>query len=161
MVIGNKKSVGFKIIKNNPEENIHLYIDSKLISNEWAYLPTYNGLLEDFVLKIKSNHYKNKALKDLSNEESLLKINSERNSNEHQYFQQLLTLDETIDQYQIFMVESEVYINITWKCWSDSNCNKDHKLNEIYSTTINKNELVKTLELTIKEIKILLSKQLI
>lgn len=71
---------------------------------------------------------------------------------DNEYFKHLIRIDETIDQYFIFVVSKDDKVKFIWTCWDEHNCPKD-ELRKIHSVTISKYELNKTIDeyLTTKE----------
>lgn len=142
MKIGKSKHIFYNLDFSNPEKNIRFYLNNQLISNEWVYIPTYIKLLEDFIENIKNNLFNSFDMEQLPAEHRLEKIIKEKESNEKQYFNHLFQLDETIDQYNMFIFQSMNIIDLNWKCWDKNNCNSDHKLNQVYNVLIHKDEVI-------------------
>ncbi|MCE7993617.1 MAG: hypothetical protein HEP71_16655 [Roseivirga sp.] len=156
MIIGNKQYISFEFKKtSSPQEisTINFHLGGKLISGESTYLPTYVVQIENFNQSVVDGRFSNPKLTKLTLEECFNKLVRERNSDEDQYFDHLLLLDETIDKYYIFAFQSNKSISFAWSCWDEHNCNDHHQLNQIYSVQIPTAELNSVLTQLCKELK--------
>lgn len=152
---GNKKHIAFELDKHHSSKemfNLTFYLGGKLISNEVIYAPTYISCLQKLIINFKNNFFYNKKFQGLSYEQIHKTLFEERNSNETQFFKHLLQLDETIDQYNMFIIQNNELVKFIWTCWDKSNCNLDHELNKIYFVEFQIKELLSTLKKLIGEI---------
>ncbi len=147
MIIGNRETISFELSDfTGGLLNINFYLGNRLISDEPIYAPTYRASLEQLLEQLSSGTLKNEHLYGLTPTELVKILESERNSNESQFFRHLLQIDETIDQYSIYVLETNGTTLFSWYCWDEDNCNSEHQLNEIYSTELLTSELILTLE---------------
>ena len=119
MKIGNKNHISFKLSENNSSDqlsNLSFYLGGKLISNELIYIPTYISLLEIFVDDIENERLKNIKFEDLTSKQVFKTLFEEKDSNEPQFFKHLLRIDETIDQYNIFVFQTNETTRFVWAC---------------------------------------------
>ena len=152
MIIGNRETICFEISNfTDGLLNINFYLGNKLISNEPVCTPTYS--FKKTLEQLRNGGFRNELLNGLTTEELVKKIEAERDSNESHFFKHLLQLDETIDQYSIYVLETNGTTHFSWYCWDEHNCNSEHELNEIYSTELPTSELTATLELLTSELK--------
>jgi hypothetical protein len=145
MKIGNKNHISFELMGNNsPNElfNLNFYLGSKLISNESVYMPTYILSFQNVLDDIAKEQFKNIKFTGLSPEQAFVKVLKERDSDEPQFFRHLLQLDETIDQYTIFIFQMNEMIRFVWTCWDKNNCNPEHELNMVYAIQFPTEELI-------------------
>lgn len=154
MKIGNKESILFVLDKKQKNiRGLQFYLGDKLISDENIFIPTYIAVFERFLKSIIAEQFRNVSMEFLLPEQRFKKLNKERDSNEDQFFKHLLHLDETIDQYGIFIFQFNNLINFSWNCWDKHNCNSDHELNKIYTVSITSDELISTINELILELK--------
>ena len=146
MVIGKKETIYF-VLMDDPGEliNIDFYLGQKLISSEPIYTPTYRASMLELIDRIKANDFRNEELFKLSPAETIKVLESERDSNQQQYFKHLLQIDESIDQYYIYAFQNSDEIQLIWNCWDKHNCNSQHQLNKVYSVTMYTSELLSSL----------------
>lgn len=148
MKIGNRNHIAFETTEENLSTdicNLNFYLGGKLISNEDVYVSTYLPRLNEFSNQLSNKQFENVKLEHSSSIERFNTLIKERNSNENQFFKHLLKLDETIDQYKIFVFQTGVETSLVWTCWDEQHCNSDHKLNEIYSVRFSTHELTSTI----------------
>jgi hypothetical protein len=81
-------------------------------------------------------------LDELTPEQRFEKLSNEQDSAESQFFKHLFKLDETIDQYNILVFQSNESTDFIWTYWNEDNCNSEHELNQIYSVCIPTVELI-------------------
>jgi hypothetical protein len=152
MTIGQKKQIAFELdFSDRFQElrNLKFYLGNRLISNESIYVPTYLESFERFTELLINGQFQKGKMKGLTAGQSFERVVNERDSDESQYFNHLLQVDETIDQYIIFVFQSNNFTELVWTCWDEHNCNSDHVLNKVYSTSIKTIELITILnELT-------------
>jgi hypothetical protein len=154
MTIGNRESISFELSNYTDNLlNLNFFLGNKLISNEPVYIPTYSHSFENNLDHLRTGVLKNEQLNGLTPTEIVKKIEDERDSNELQFFNHLLQIDETKDRYSIYVLETNDTTSFHWYCWDEHNCNKEHQLNEIYSTELLTSELTSTLERLISELK--------
>ena len=152
MIIGNRKTISFELLDfTGALLNINFYLGNRLISDQPVYIPTYS--FEKSVEQLRTGGLRNEHLNGLTPTEIVKKIEDERDSNEPQFFRHLLQIDETIDQYSIYLLETNGATRFSWYCWDEHNCNSEHQLNEIYSTELSTSELITTLEQLNSELK--------
>ena len=156
MIIRYRKQIAFGL--NSSEKfqelrKLNFYLGNRLVSNESIYVPSYVAALERFNELLINGQFQKFRTKNLTIEQSFERIINERNSDETQFFNHLFQLDETIDQYTIFVFQSGTLTEFVWTCWDDHNCNSEHKLNEIYSTRINTTELTSILKQMTNQLK--------
>ena len=154
MKIGNKKSILF-VLDNKIQklQGLKFYLGGRLISDENIYIPTYISVFERFLKSIIAEQFQNVTMENLQPEERFKKLIKERDSNEDQFFKHLLHLDETIDQYSIFIFQSNNLTDFTWSCWDKNNCNSNHELNKVYSLSIPIEEVISTINKLILQLK--------
>ena len=145
MVFGHKEKISFDVgLKNLPElSGLIFYLGNKLISDESIYEPVFMHRWDEFLGNLEASKFQNELLNGLTDIELYNKLNIDRESNESQYFKHMLQIDETIDQYKMFVIQVEDSTKFIWTCWDKYHCNADHKLNEIYSADIDTHELTK------------------
>lgn len=154
MKIGNRNHIAFETTEENLSTdfcNLNFYLGGKLISNEDVYVSTYLPRLNEFSNQLSNKQFENVKLEHSSYLERFNTLIKERDANENQFFKHLLKLDETIDQYTIFVFQTGVETSLVWTCWDEQNCNSDHNLDEIYSVRFSTHELISRInELTEK-----------
>lgn len=149
MITGNKETISFELSDfTGGLLNLNFYLGNRLISDEPVYTPTYS--FENFTEQLRTGGLRNEHLNGLNPTEIVKKIEDERDSNEPQFFKHLLQIDETIDQYSIYVLETN---GTTHFSWDEHNCNSEHQLNEIYSTELPTSELISTLERLTSELE--------
>lgn len=156
MKIGNTNHIAFEIIEDHVSEdlcNLNFYLGGKLISNEDVYIPTYLAMINEFSNQLSNKQFENVKLENSSSLERFNTLIKERDANENQFFKHLLKLDETIDQYTIFVFQNGLETSIVWTCWNEQNCNSDHQLNEIYSVRFLTHELISTINQLTEKIR--------
>lgn len=156
MKIGNRNLIAFEIIDENLSKdlwNLNFYLGGKLISNEAVYVPTYLPMFEEFSNQLSNKQFENLKLDHSSSNERFSTLMKERDSNENQFFKHLLQIDETIDQYTIFVFQTELETSLVWTCWDEQNCNSDHKVNEIYSVRFLTEEFISIINQLTEKIK--------
>ena len=156
MTIGHRNQIAFELDsldKFQELRNLNFYLGNRLVSNESIYVPTYVASFERFIELLINGQFQKVRMKDLTIEQSFERIVNERNSDESQFFNHLFQVDETINQYTIFVFQSDTLTEFFWTCWDEHNCNSEHKLNEIYSTSINTTELTSILNELTNELK--------
>jgi hypothetical protein len=154
MIIGNRETISFELSDfTGGLLNINFYLGNRLISDEPIYVPTYCASLEQLLEQLNSGTLKNEHLYGLTPTELVTTLESERNSNESQFFRHLLQIVETIDQYSIYVLETNGTTSFNWYCWDEHNCNSEHQLKEIYSTELPTSDLISTLERLTSELK--------
>jgi len=156
MTIGDKKQILFELNEldsSNELRNLNFFLGGILISNESAYIPTYLASLERFIELLTKAHFANATMDELTAEQRSDKLINERESDEPQFFRHLFQLDETINQYTIFVFQSNQSTDFVWFCWDEHNCNSEHELNQIYSTRISTVELTSWLNKLATELK--------
>lgn len=145
MKIGNRNHIAFETTEENLSTdicNLNFYMGGKLISNENVYIPTYLSMFKEFSNQLSNKQFENVKLEDSSSHERFNTLIKERDANENQFFKHLLKLDETIDQYTIFVFQTGLETSLVWTCWDKQNCNSDHNLDEIYSVRFSTHELI-------------------
>ncbi len=154
MTIGKRESISFEFsINSDCLLNIKFHIGNKLVSNESIYTPTYANAFDKILEQLRTGKFKNENFHALSPTEIIKKIEEERDSNEQQFFKHRLQIDESTDQYSIYILEDCETTTFSWYCWDKNNCNSDHQINEIYTMEIPSSELISILELLIFELK--------
>ena len=148
MIIGNRSHISFELIDSDVLQayvRLDFYLGNKLITNELVYVPTYIASFERFIELLNSGQFEELTLVGLSLEKRFEKLVNERESNESQFFKYLFQIDETTDQYTVFVFSSNDLVHIVWACWDEHNCNEEHQLNKIYSVSFPMKELTLTL----------------
>lgn len=154
MTIGNKNTLAFELLDyTGGLLNLNFYLGTKLISNEPVYTPTYRVSLEKILEQLNSGTLQNERLNGLTSIELVKTLESERFRSKSQFFRHLLQIDETIDQYVIFLRTQDRLTQFSWYCWDKNNCNPEHVLNEIYGATVPTSQLISTLEQLIVELR--------
>lgn len=178
-LIGTKNTFGFEIKPHSDkrfDKDNYCYItiwinNCQLINpDEIIYLPTFKAAVSRLISKLKdrSISFENTRFTDKKDNEifQLLidsktfvdnnpewKLNTENpiigGLDDRVYFKHLITIDESIDQYLIFMIESKNKIRFIWKCQDPINC-EESELDKINSGDIDKIELIETLDRFIK-----------
>lgn len=178
-LIGNKSKFAFDItdcntngIDKDKYRHISIWINNlKLIdSEEIVYLPSFQtsvSLILDRIInesnKFYNSMFENKTDIDIFNLlldsksyiDNLEDWNPETKNpiiggfDDEEYFKHLILIDETIDQYQIFLIKEKDGFKFIWKCWDKDNCT-DRELNEINSGKIEEDELIDILKNFIK-----------
>ena len=157
MKVGNKNHISFELIGDNlPQQqlNLNFYLGNKMISNESVYVPTYILSLQNLIDDIKYERFTNIKFEGTSVEEDFKILLKERDLDETQFFKHLFLLDETIDQYTIFVFQINELIRFVWTCNDEHNCNYDHELNKIYSVQFLAKELISTVNGLINRLNI-------
>ena len=155
MKIGNKNHIAFEIKDENLSEDLwdlNFYLGGKLISNEAVYIPTYLSILGKFSNQLLRKQFENLECESLSSNQRFNKLMKERDYNENQFFKHLLQIDETIDQYMIFVFQIGSETTFIWNCWDKHNCNSEHELKQIYSVKFLTEELLSTINQLIEKI---------
>jgi len=145
MKFGNKNHVAFEIMDMNQSNDLwdlNFYLGGKLISKEAVYISSYCNILQEFKRSLGKNQYESVTLEALSTNECFYKLMEERDVDENQFFNYLFRLDETLDQYVIFVFQSKLETCFIWTCWDQNNCNNYHELNELYSVKTLTSELI-------------------
>jgi len=153
--IGNKNHVSFEFRENNSSKellNLHFYLGSKLISDESIYLPTYILSLQNLLDNLRKEQFENTKFEELPSEQCFKMLLKERDSDKPQFFKHLFQLDETIDQYTIFIFQRNETVRFVWICWDENNCNSDHELNMIYTVQFQIKELISTVNKLMKKL---------
>lgn len=122
MKIGNTNHIAFEVIEQNLSEdlcNLHFYLGGKLISNEDVYIPSYLAMFKEFSNQLSNKQFENLKLENSSSHERFNTLVKERGTNENQFFKHLLKLDETIDQYTIFVFQTGEETSLVWACWNE------------------------------------------
>jgi hypothetical protein len=156
MKIGDKKHIAFEIIDKNPTGDlwhINFYLGGKLISNEAVYIPTYILELERLSNQLLERKFENLKFDGISHANCFNTLIKERDHKEDQFFNHLLQIDETIDQYIIFLFQNTLETAFVWSCWNKFNCNSEHSVNEIYYVQFLTEELVSMINQLINRIK--------
>ncbi|WP_158856385.1 hypothetical protein [Lunatibacter salilacus] len=154
MIIGTRKTVAFELRSiEGGLQNLNFHLGNKLISDEPIYCPTYIASVDQFIARLKIGYYKNENLKSLSPYVIIKNLEAERNSDEPLFFRHLLKLDESIDQYLIYVFERSMLVEIFWYCWDEQRFNSEHELNEVYSITIPTSQLISILVILTSELK--------
>ncbi len=157
MQVGDKNHISFELTGDNPTQellNLNFYLGNKLISNEPVYVPSYTLSLQNLIDDIKRDGFTNKKFKGISVEEDFKILLKERDSDEAQFFKHLFRLDETIDQYTIFVFQTSELIRFVWTCNVEHRCNHDHELHKIYSVQFLAKELISTVNVLIDSLNI-------
>lgn len=157
MKVGDRNHISFESKGNNLQQsltNLNFYLGNKMISNESVYLPTYILSFQNLIYDIKKERFKNIKFERISVEKGFKILLKERNSDETQFFKHLFQLDETIDQYTIFVFQIDELIRFVWNCNVEHNCNSDHELHKIYSVEFLARELISTVNLLIDSLNI-------
>lgn len=147
MKIGNRNHIAFEIIDENLSKdlwNLNFYLGGKLISNKAVYVPTYLSMFKEFLNQLSNKQFENLKFDSSSSNQCFNTLIRERGSNENQFSKHLLQIDETIDQYMIFIFQTKLETSFIWTCWDEQNCNSDHKTNEISSVRFLTEELIST-----------------
>lgn len=132
--------------------NLQLYFNGKLISNEPVYVPSYIHSLSIRASQVSTNHFElHDDLNLLNSDETLFKYLLEVSQFGNRSFS--FSLDETIDQYLIFIAQKGETIRLVWKCWDEVNINEDHQLDKVYGTTISKNDFNNVVKDAITKLK--------
>lgn len=156
MKIGNKNHIAFEF-KNNKQSkglcSINFYLGGKLISDEDVFISSYLMAIEGFLNQVSKGKFENSKFITSYPVNCFNTLTKEKGSNESQYFNHLLQIDETIDQYMIFVLQKGENTVFTWKCWDKNNCNIEHKINQIYSIQFSNNELEITLNALVQKLK--------
>ncbi len=108
MKTGNKNHIAFEIKDENLSKDLwdlNFYLGGKLISNEAVYIPTYLPMFEKFSNQLSRKQSENLKFESLSSNQRFNTLMKERDSNENQFFKHLLQIDETIDQYIVFVFQ--------------------------------------------------------
>lgn len=150
MKVGDKNHISFEFPGDSPTQqllDLNFYLGNKLISNEPAYVPSYILSLQNLIDDINRDGFTNKKFKGISIEEDFKILLKERNSDEAQFFKHLFRLDETIDQYTIFVFQTSELIRFVWTCNFEHRCNHDHELHKIYSVQFPTKELISTVNM--------------
>jgi len=156
MTIGNKKHISFELdVSDKLQElsNLYFYLGNRLISNESVYTTTYIASFENFIKLLEKEQFQNGQMENLNTEQRFKKLVQERDSDEFQYLKHQFLLDESIDQYTIFVFQSKESTDIVWSCWDEYNCNSEHELKQIYSASIPTEELSVTVNKLTEELK--------
>lgn len=147
MKIGTKNHIGFEITNENLSTNLwslNFYLGGKLISNEAVYIPTYLQMFEELSHQLINRRFEKLKFERFSPNQMYNTLIKERDSNETQFFNHLPQIDETIDQYTIFVFQNKSETTFAWNCWDQHNCNSQHRINEVYSVQILTEEVVST-----------------
>ncbi|WP_200975489.1 hypothetical protein [Echinicola sp. 20G] len=154
MIIGNKETIAFELFDySDGLLNMKFHLGNKLISDEPVYVPTYNTSLQKILEQLNAETIKNDRLRGLTPIELVKTLESERDSNESQFFKHLLQIDETIDQYSIYFIIKEEQTQFCWYCWDEDNCNSEHEPNMVYFVTIRTSELISTLKQIVSKLR--------
>ncbi len=151
MIIGNKNHFSFELEEmSQPNEllDFSFYLGNKLISNEPVYVQSYLASIQDFIDNVHKEYFKSSSPE--INYTSLFK---KWNLQENEYSKHLFYLDETIDQYSIFIFQTNEVIRFVWICWDENNCNLDHELNKIYTVHFSIQELITTVNKLIDKLQ--------
>jgi len=140
----------------------HLVLGGQIIGdkNEKCYLKTWMSAIYSLKEKLDNNfealsipEFKNKTDREIF--ELLLKANQLETEHKQDFSYLLIldnevwsscliSLDETIDAYMIFMIESDRKIQLLWCDWREQ-CQVD-KIDKLYSITVDKKFMTNTIE---------------
>ncbi len=149
MIFGDKNQIAFELpVKSNSSGllEVSFFLGGKLISSEPVYKPTYTYPLELFLRDISQGKFVNKRFEKLSFEEQFKIITEECETKNSQFFNHLFRIDETIDQYSIFIFQDSSSCRFIWSCWDINRCNSEHQLNATNSVEIPTFALVKVIK---------------
>ncbi|GAB3650690.1 hypothetical protein GCM10028791_18310 [Echinicola sediminis] len=158
MKIGDRHHIQFELVltKDKPTNKlskINFYLGKKLISNEAVYVPTYILRFQNLLNKLNSEQFKDIKFDKLSHEQAYGLLMKERECEEPRFFRHLFQLDETIDQYTIFIFQTDLLIRFVWSCWDRDNCNADHELDVVNAVQFPIEKVILTVKKLIVELK--------
>lgn len=157
MTIGDRDELAFerdKAADSGELLALRLYISGKLISDESVYAPTYRFGIDRLAERLRTGFYGLTPLAHLTPVEFFSTLRDSTNSNSAHYHDHLLSLDETIDRYTILIRQLGDQTEIIWSCWDEHNCNANHEVNVIYSTSIATATLLETLSKVIASLQV-------
>ncbi|MEQ9102310.1 MAG: hypothetical protein RIF36_24955 [Imperialibacter sp.] len=147
MIIGNRETISFELSGfTGGLLNVNFYLGNRLVTDEPAHAPTYSYSFQKNLARLRIGDFKNQRLNGLTPIQLVRTIETERNSNEPQFFKHLLQIDETIDQFQIYLLETNGLTSFTWYNSNERAFNSEEDYNKIYSTELSTSELTSTLE---------------
>ncbi|MEP4531491.1 MAG: hypothetical protein ABJ004_00285 [Cyclobacteriaceae bacterium] len=147
MTIGNRETICFELSNfTGGLLNLNFYLGNKLVTDEPVYAPTYSYSFQRNLERLRIGEFKNDRLNGLTPIQLVRTIETERDSNEPQFFKHLLQIDETIDQFQIYVLETNGLTSFAWYNSNERAFNSEQILNKIYSTELSTSELTSTLE---------------